>query len=85
MFCASEPTAKAKSMLGLSLVKMLLHLENQLAECCKRIEELFRSHPDHDMLRFLSRRWTHSTLTFLKIAVGYLKSYDLLDLMNALP
>ena len=29
-FCGSEPTANAKSMLALSLVKMLFALENQL-------------------------------------------------------
>ena len=48
-FCGSEPTAKAKSMLALSLVKMLFALENQLSEYRKRIEELFEFHPDHDL------------------------------------
>jgi transposase len=48
-FCGSEPTARAKSMLVLSLVKMLFALEDQLAEYRKRIEELFKSHPDHDL------------------------------------
>src|SRR5712672_3398271 len=48
-FCGSEPTANAKSMLALSLVKMLFALDNQLAEYRKRIEELFESHPDHDL------------------------------------
>jgi transposase len=45
---AANPT-KAKSMLALSLVKMLFALENQLSEYRKRIEELFESHPDHDL------------------------------------
>ena len=31
-FCGSEPTARAKSMLALSFVKMLFALENQLTE-----------------------------------------------------
>ena len=48
-FCGSEPTANAKSMLALSLVKMLFALESQLSEYRKRIEELFESHPDHDL------------------------------------
>src|SRR6266481_3626762 len=48
-FCGSEPTANAKSMLSLSLVKMLFALEGQLSEYRKRIEELFESHPDHDL------------------------------------
>ena len=48
-FCGSESTAKAKSMLALSVVKMLFPLENQLSEYRKRIEELFESHPDHDL------------------------------------
>ena len=48
-FCGSEPTANAKSMLALSLVQMLFALENQLSEYRRRIEELFESHPDHDL------------------------------------
>jgi len=44
-FCGSEPTANAKSMLALSLVKMLFALDNQLAEYRKRIEELFEFIP----------------------------------------
>jgi hypothetical protein len=48
-FCGSEPTAKAKSMLALSSAKMFFALENQLSEYRKRIEELFESHPDHDL------------------------------------
>ena len=52
-FCGSEPTANAKTMLALSLVKrltkMLFAFENQLSEYRRRIEELFESHPDHDL------------------------------------
>jgi hypothetical protein len=48
-FCGSEPTANAKTMLALSLVKMLFALDNQLSEYRKRIEELFEPHPDHDL------------------------------------
>ena len=40
-------------MLALSLVKVLFALENQLSEYRKRIEELFESHPDHDLFRSL--------------------------------
>jgi transposase len=56
-FCGSEPTAKAKSMLALSLVKMLFALEDRLAEYRKRIEELFRSHPDHELFSAQARDW----------------------------
>ena len=45
----SLSSVNAKSMLALSLVKMLFALENQLSEYRKRIEELFESHPDHDL------------------------------------
>jgi transposase len=48
-FCGSEATTKAKSMLALGLVKMLFALEDQLSDYRKRIEELFKSHPDHDL------------------------------------
>ena len=48
-FCGSEPTANAKSMLTLSLVAMLFAIEKQLGLYRKRIEELFQSHPDHDL------------------------------------
>jgi transposase len=48
-FCGTEPTIKAKSMLALSLVKMLLCLEPQLQEYRRRIQELFARHPDHDL------------------------------------
>jgi len=45
----SAPTAKAKSLLALSLVQMLFVLEKQLAVYRQRIEELFARHPDHDL------------------------------------
>ena len=48
-FGGSAPTAQAKSRLALSLVEMLLVLEKQLELYRKRIEELFRRHPDHDL------------------------------------
>ena len=48
-FGSSEPTANAKSMLALSLVQMLFAVEKQLGQYRKRIEELFNSHPDHDL------------------------------------
>jgi hypothetical protein len=59
-FCGSEPTAKAKSMLALSLVKMLFALEDRLAEYRKRIEELFRSHPDHELFGSLPEEKTRN-------------------------
>jgi hypothetical protein len=45
----SAPTAKAKSLLALSLVQMLFVIEKQLAVYRQRIEELFARHPDHDL------------------------------------
>ena len=45
----SAPTARAKSLLALSLVKMLFVIEKQLAVYRQRIEELFARHPDHDL------------------------------------
>jgi transposase len=48
-FCGSEPTAKAKSQLALSLVSVLVAVEKQLGIYRQRIEELFRRHPDHDL------------------------------------
>ena len=45
----SAPTVKAKSLLALSLVKMLFVIEKQLAVYRQRIEELFARHPDHDL------------------------------------
>jgi transposase len=48
-FCGSQGTTNAKSMLALGLVKRLFVLETQLSDYRKRIEELFHSHPDHDL------------------------------------
>jgi transposase len=48
-FCGSAPTTNAKSLLASSLVQMLLAIEKQLGLYRKRIEELFRRHPDHDL------------------------------------
>jgi hypothetical protein len=48
-FGGSAPTAKAKSLLALSLVQMLFVIEKQLAVYRQRIEELFARHPDHDL------------------------------------
>jgi transposase len=45
----SEAIERAKSLLVLSLVKCLIVLEKQLQQYRKRIEELFASHPDHDL------------------------------------
>jgi transposase IS116/IS110/IS902 family protein len=45
----SEPTVKAKSLLALSLVQMLLAVQKQLELYRQRIEELFARHPDHDL------------------------------------
>jgi hypothetical protein len=48
-FAGSPATIKAKSLLALSLVKMLFAVEKQLELYRKRIEELFARHPDHDL------------------------------------
>ena len=48
-FAGTTPTVKAKSLLALSLVQMLFTLEKQLGIYRQRIEELFASHPDHDL------------------------------------
>jgi transposase len=48
-FSSSSAVVHAKSMLALSLVKLLVILERQLQEYRKRIEKLFASHPDHDL------------------------------------
>ncbi len=44
-FCGSKPATKAKSLLALSLLKMLFALEDRLAEYRQRIEELFAPIP----------------------------------------
>jgi transposase len=48
-FAGTPPTVKAKSLLALSLVEMLFAVEKQLGLYRRRIEELFASHPDHDL------------------------------------
>jgi transposase len=48
-FCGSPAVTRAKSLLALSLVKLLVLLEKQLQEYRKQIEKLFASHPDHDL------------------------------------
>jgi hypothetical protein len=48
-FAGTAPTVKAKSLLALSLVGMLFTLEKHLQPYRRRIEELFASHPDHDL------------------------------------
>jgi transposase len=40
---------RAKTLLVLSVVKLLVTLERQLQEYRKQIEKLFESHPDHDL------------------------------------
>jgi len=45
-FCGSPAITEAKSLLAVSLVKMLRQLDIQLKEYRKRIEELFNQHPD---------------------------------------
>jgi transposase len=48
-FCGSNPSVAAKSLLAVSLVKMLQALELQLEEYRRRITERFTQHPDHDI------------------------------------
>jgi transposase len=48
-FCGSAPTLNAKSLLALSLVQMLLTIEQQLGQYRRRIEGLFGRHRDHDL------------------------------------
>lgn len=45
----SQAIARAKSLLVLSLVKMLAILDKQLHQYRAQIEKLFESHPDHDL------------------------------------
>jgi transposase len=54
-FCSSEAVTKAKSRLACSLVRMLQVLEKQLEEYRKQINQLFASHPDHDLFGSLPR------------------------------
>jgi transposase len=46
---ASAAVTAAKSLLAVSLVKVLLTLQAQLDEYRRRITEAFRQHPDHDV------------------------------------
>lgn len=48
-FCGTEGTVAAKSLLAVSLAKMLRTLQHQLDEYRTRIAELFGQHPDHDI------------------------------------
>jgi transposase len=48
-FAGSPPTVNAKSLLALSLVRMLFAIEKQLGLYRQRIEELFAHHPDHEL------------------------------------
>jgi transposase len=48
-FCGSPSTTAAKSMLAVSLAKILRTTQHQLDLYRKRIEELFSKHPDHDL------------------------------------
>jgi len=46
---ARAPITRAKSLLAVSLVKLLLTLKAQLEAYRQQINEAFRSHPDHDL------------------------------------
>jgi transposase len=48
-FCGSPAVTRAKSLLAISLVKLLALLEKQLQTYREQIEKLFASHPDHDL------------------------------------
>jgi len=48
-FCGSAPVTAAKSLLALSLVRLLQTLQLQLDEYRRQIEALFKQHPDHDL------------------------------------
>jgi len=48
-FCGSAPTTSAKSLLALTIVKLLRTLEAQLKTYRRRIQDLFEKHPDHDL------------------------------------
>lgn len=48
-FCGQPATIAAKSLLAVSLAKMLQTLEAQLEEYRQRIAEAFARHPDHDI------------------------------------
>ncbi|MBI2928430.1 MAG: IS110 family transposase [Verrucomicrobia bacterium] len=46
---ASVPITRAKSLLAVSLVKLLSTLQAQLDEYRRQIAQAFRNHPDHDL------------------------------------
>lgn len=48
-FCGSEAVIAAKSLLAVSLAKLLKALEHQLEDYRRRIQELFNQHPDRDL------------------------------------
>jgi len=45
----SSAVTNAKSLLAVTVAKQLLALQQQLDEYRRRIEQLFRDHPDHDL------------------------------------
>jgi transposase len=48
-FCGSAPVTLAKSLLAVSLAKLLHALQLQLDQYRQQIEALFKEHPDHDL------------------------------------
>jgi len=48
-FCGSAPVTSAKSLLALSLARLLKALQLQLGLYRRQIEALFQQHPDHDL------------------------------------
>jgi transposase len=48
-FCGSLAVTSAKSLLALSLARLLNALQLQLGQYCQQIESLFKKHPDHDL------------------------------------
>ena len=48
-FCGGKAVTAAKSLLAVSLAKQLRVLQGQLKTYRKRIDELFKNHPDHDL------------------------------------
>jgi transposase len=49
IFCGSQATTNAKSMLAVALAGQLRVLQSHLDKFRKKIEMLFAKHPDHDM------------------------------------
>jgi transposase len=48
-FCGSAPVTSAKSLLALSLARLLKALQLQLDQYRQQIQTLFKQHPDHDL------------------------------------